>query len=168
MGATLLEDIADLVSLLDRTLGGFRARAERVAAAFRDGSFAYLLVSRPQVSRVSDALNFEAELERQGLLGDALVLNCCVEATHAVASEADRLASLAALRQSAGLRDELANQVARAVADHDAMVRAEREASDVLLTGSRTVRRQLIRLPVFPAGVVAARELGELARRLEG
>jgi anion-transporting ArsA/GET3 family ATPase len=165
MGATLLEDLAEILSLLDRSLGGFRERAERVAAAFRDGTFAYVLVSRPQPSRVNDVLHFEAELARQGLAGDALVLNCSVDARHPSAS-GDRSLGIAALRQSSGLPEELVNAVLRAVDEHDAAVRAERASSQVLLEASSTAARELLRLPAFPSGVVGASELVELATRM--
>lgn len=168
IGATLLEDIADLLSALDRTLGGFRTRAERVAAAFRDGSFAYVLVSRPQVSRVTDALNFEAELVRQGHSGDALLLNYCFEASHAAASAEQRVRALDALRADSGLPSALVDRIAHAAAAHDSAVRAERAATEVLLRGSSVARRQLVRLPVFSSGSIGAEELAAMAERLRG
>jgi anion-transporting ArsA/GET3 family ATPase len=166
MGATLLEDIADLLSLLNRTLGGFRERAERVAASFRDGTFAYLLVSRPQLSRITDALHFEAELEGQGLRGDALLLNCSLEATYRSVSAEQRTRHLEALRAQAALAGELVDRVALAVADHDTLVRIERAATDQLPPQSSTGRRRLVRLPAFASGVVGAPELVEMAKRL--
>jgi anion-transporting ArsA/GET3 family ATPase len=74
-GAGMLEQLASLIAELNHLFGGFRERAERISAAFRDESFAYVLVIRPDRRAVDDAKYFVAALEEQQMRVDALVIN---------------------------------------------------------------------------------------------
>jgi hypothetical protein len=95
-----------------------------------------------------------------------LLLNCSLEATCPSVPAEQRVRDLAALRAQAALAGELVDRVAHAVADHDALVRIERAATDQLPPQSATGRRRLVHLPAFASGVVGAPELVEMAKRL--
>jgi anion-transporting ArsA/GET3 family ATPase len=74
-GAGLLEQVATLIVELNAIFGGFGERARSVAAAFRDPSFAYVLVTRPVPGAVADTCYFGEELAARGLRADAIVVN---------------------------------------------------------------------------------------------
>lgn len=74
-GAGLLEQVATLIVELNAIFGGFGERARSVAAAFRDPSFAYVLVTRPVPGAVADTCYFGEELSSRGLRADAIVVN---------------------------------------------------------------------------------------------
>ncbi len=74
-GAGLLEQVATLIVELNAIFGGFGERARSVAAAFRDPSFAYVLVTRPVPGAVADTCYFGEELAARGLRADAVVVN---------------------------------------------------------------------------------------------
>lgn len=148
LGAPMLEDIAELIYLLDQTLGGFRARAERVSAAFRTQGFAYVLVSRPLVSVVADTLQFERELSRQGLTADGVIINCC---TRPGPAGPDQDAGVRALRES-GADPALLEKIERVAEAHARVVRAEASAARPLDERFARLGKRLVRLPQFPGG----------------
>jgi anion-transporting ArsA/GET3 family ATPase len=155
MGAPMLEDIAELIFLLDRTLGGFRERAERVAAAFRTSGFAYVLVSRPLVSVVADTLHFEQELQREGLSADAVVVNC---SSSPALEGSERDAALEGVRQS-GESPALLHKLQRAAEEQARVADAEAKASAPLDQRFAALGKRLVRLPTFAAGVLSERDI---------
>lgn len=161
MGASMLEQLAELISELDRVFGGFRKRAQRIAAAFGEPHFGYVLVSRPSASAVAETLHFERALKERGLAGDAIVLNCVHPP---LPEQADR--ALAALHTE--LDAGLLAHVERALSEHRLAVDAQRATLRPLLAESRAAGRQLVALPAIPSGVLGTRELGIMAEHLKG
>jgi anion-transporting ArsA/GET3 family ATPase len=74
-GAGTLEQVATLLVELSAIFGGFSERAQRVAAAFRDPSVGFVLVARPAVVALEDAVYFAKALRERQMRADALVLN---------------------------------------------------------------------------------------------
>lgn len=74
-GQGFLERLAEFVTEVNQLFGGFKERASRVALAFRRPEFAYLLVSTPEPSPLSEAAFFAERLEKLGMRADALVVN---------------------------------------------------------------------------------------------
>jgi anion-transporting ArsA/GET3 family ATPase len=76
-GRELLTDLSEFLADLNGLFGGFRARAERVAAAFRGDGFGFVLVSTPGGSPSEEALRLAARLASDGMALDAFVVNRC-------------------------------------------------------------------------------------------
>lgn len=74
-GAGLLEQVATLIAELNSIFGGFGERARTVAAAFREPTFAYVLVTRPALGAIADTCYFGEALAERGLTADAIVVN---------------------------------------------------------------------------------------------
>lgn len=159
LGASMLEDLATLVAELNRAIGGLRERAGRVSVAFRDPSFAYVLVSRPVPSAVEDTLFFEAELGRRGLRADGVVLNCCRSV-----GNTQTAASLDALNDV--LQPALLAKVQKAHAQHRSRVGAEVTAIETLERNSKALSQRGVRLAAYPSAALGATELAEMASTL--
>jgi anion-transporting ArsA/GET3 family ATPase len=74
-GGGFLEQMAGLITELNDLFGGFRERATQVAAAFRGGEFAYVIVTTPAPMAIREAMFFAERLEQQGMRKDAFVIN---------------------------------------------------------------------------------------------
>jgi anion-transporting ArsA/GET3 family ATPase len=74
-GAGLLEQVATLIAELNSIFGGFGDRARTVAAAFREPTFAYVLVTRPALGAIADTCYFGEALAERALTADAIVVN---------------------------------------------------------------------------------------------
>jgi anion-transporting ArsA/GET3 family ATPase len=169
MGASMLEQLAELVGELDRVLGGLRSRAERVRAAFRDPSFAYVLVSRPNHAALADTLHFERELERQGLLGDAVVLNGVKPPLASAADSAERAAGLrevTTLLDSGPPDSRLYGAVRAALSEYDEAAAVQRQALSDFWQRSQVRERAVVGLPWLPRGPLGTAELRLMAEYL--
>jgi anion-transporting ArsA/GET3 family ATPase len=74
-GRGFLERLSEFVSELNQLFGGFRERAERVAAAFRRPEFAYLVAASPAPGALDEAAFFVERLTRLGLRASGLIIN---------------------------------------------------------------------------------------------
>lgn len=74
-GRGFLERLSEFVSELNQLFGGFRERAEKVAAAFRRPDFAYLLAASPAPGALDEAGFFAERLTRLGLRASGLIVN---------------------------------------------------------------------------------------------
>jgi anion-transporting ArsA/GET3 family ATPase len=159
-GAGLLEQVATLIVELNAIFGGFGERARHVADAFRDPSFAYVLVTRPVLGAVADTCYFGEALAQRGLRADAIVVNKVHSALPAL--------SPTALREALSPRfgAELTARVQRA--GEIRSQRAAREAS-VVAGLQRTIalsRVPQVHLPAVAGGVSNLDHLAGLAAML--
>lgn len=156
-GAGLLEQVATLIVELNAIFGGFGERARHVAEAFRDPSFAYVLVTRPVLGAVADTCYFGEALAQRGLHADAIVVNKVHEGLPPLgANELDDILS-------PPLAAELARKVRRA--GEILNQRAAREAN-VVAGLQRTValsRVPRVHLPAVAGGVSNLDHLADLA-----
>jgi anion-transporting ArsA/GET3 family ATPase len=74
-GRGFLERLSEFVSEVNQLFGGFRERAERVAAAFRRPEFAYLLAATAAPAALDEAAFFAERLARLGLSGNGMIVN---------------------------------------------------------------------------------------------
>jgi len=159
-GGGFLEQMAELISDLNDLFGGFRERAERVAAAFRGPDVAYVMVTSPAPLAIREVAYFAERLRDSGMRSDAFVLNRLhqMPPSRPTEDEIDR----AIARHSVNLGDEAARRIARAVdeerelATRDAQHLVELEQIRNTLSVSAT---PLIRLPALPSDVHDVRTL---------
>lgn len=159
-GAGLLEQVATLIVELNAIFGGFGERARTVAAAFRDPSFAYVLVTRPVPGAVADTCYFGEELATRGLRADAIVVNKVHSSLHG--AEVQRVRA----ELDSWLGADLAGRV------HEASVirgqSAEREVAMIAsLNRTQALSRvSQVHLPAVAGGVSNLEHLAALATLL--
>lgn len=159
-GAGLLEQVATLIVELNSIFGGFGERARTVAAAFRDPSFAYVLVTRPVPGAVADTCYFGEELATRGLRADAIVVNKVHSSLHG--AEVQRVRA----ELDSWLGADLAGRVQEASAIRGQ--RAEREVAMIASlnrTGALS-RVSQVHLPAVAGGVSNLEHLAALATLL--
>lgn len=159
-GAGLLEQVATLIVELNVIFGGFGERARTVAAAFRDPSFAYVLVTRPVPGAVADTCYFGEELATRGLRADAIVVNKLHSSLHGADTQRVRA------ELDSWLGADLATRVQAASAIRGQ--RAEREAAMVAsLNRTQALSRVgQVHLPAVAGGVSNLEHLAALATLL--
>lgn len=74
-GSGFLEQIAAFISEINALFGGWRKRADAVAAALRGPDVAYVLVTTPDPLCVREVLYFADRLRQQQMRRDAFVVN---------------------------------------------------------------------------------------------
>lgn len=159
-GAGFLEQLAELINDLNDLFGGFRERAERVAAAFRGPDVAYVMVTSPAPLAIREVAYFAERLRDSGMRSDAFVLNRLHQMPHARPSEDEIRNALArhsvTLGADAPLRIVRAVEEERELATHDAqhVVELERIRDQLSVSGT-----PLIRLPALPSDVHDVRTL---------
>jgi anion-transporting ArsA/GET3 family ATPase len=153
-GGGFLEQMAELISDLNDRFGGFRERAERVAAAFRGSDVAYVMVTSPAPLAIREVAYFAERLKDSGMRSDAFVLNRLHQMPPSRPTEEE--VGRAILRHSVTLGDDAARRIVRAVdeerelATRDARHVVELEQIRKTLSASGT---PLIRLPALPSDV---------------
>lgn len=159
-GAGLLEQVATLIVELNAIFGGFGERARSVAAAFRDPSFAYLLVTRPVAGAIADTCYFGQELALRGLRADAVVVN----KVHASLPAAEP--SLVLSELSPWLGGELAARVGQASNIRGQRVARETSTLSELLKTRALAHVAHVHLPAVAGGVSRLEHLASLAALL--
>ncbi len=157
-GAGTLEQVATLLVELSAIFGGFSDRAERVAAAFRDPSFGFVLVARPAVVALEDAVYFAKALRERQMRADALVLN----RTHRVPSDPE--AGLAELRPL--LPPELHAHVGQALTRVQELALEEQRRLVTLANDPELSVCPRWQLPVIAGGVSNLEQLARLTDAL--
>lgn len=161
-GAGLLEQLATLIGELNSIFGGFGQRARLVADAFRDPSFAFVLVTRPARAAIDDTLAFGEALRSRELTVDAVVVNK-VHKLDASSPDAQALETLAM-----ALGSNLSARVERAVDARRQQVTEERRIT-TLLQANRLLRSAThLLLPAVAGGVSNVGQLTLLAAALGG
>jgi anion-transporting ArsA/GET3 family ATPase len=153
-GTGFLEQMAELISDLNDLFGGFRERAERVAAAFRGPDVAYVMVTSPAPLAIREVAYFAERLRDSGMRSDAFVLNRLHQMPHARPAADDIRSAIA--RHSISLETDAPARIVQAVeeehelATHDAqhVVELERIRQQLAVSGT-----PLIRLPALPSDV---------------
>jgi anion-transporting ArsA/GET3 family ATPase len=159
-GAGLLEQLATLIGELNAIFGGFGQRARIVADAFRDPSFAFVLITRPARAAVEDTLMFGEALRSRGLRVDAVVMNK-VHALDAPVSDVQATEAVDAVLGS-GLRE----RVSRAVQARAQQVAEERRFTTALQGGTALRSATHLSLPAVAGGVSNVDQLTTLAATL--
>jgi anion-transporting ArsA/GET3 family ATPase len=156
-GAGLLEQLATLIGELNVIFGGFGQRARIVADAFRDPSFAFVLVTRPARAAVDDTLIFGEALRSRGLKVDAVVLT----KGHSMKAPLTEAASTEAIDGVWGAG--LLERIARAVLARAQQVNEERRFTTALQTGNPFISATQVSLPAVAGGVSNVDQLTTLA-----
>jgi anion-transporting ArsA/GET3 family ATPase len=156
-GAGTLEQVATLLWELSAILGGMGERAERVDQAFRDPSFAYVLVTRPVVSAIDDALFFSAALAERDMSADMLVVN----RVHSAPTRERAARGLDEL--SAHLEPGVLQRVAEVVEIELGRVERERKLLGRLDGDATLARSPKMTLPALAGGVTDLAGLSVLA-----
>lgn len=172
-GRGFLERLAEFVNELNQLFGGFKERAQRVATAFRDPKFAYLLVATGAHPPLSDAAFFAERLERLGMRADGLVINRVLppggaepelDSVRAVLGHLGEEASVPATSPS-----DLAERVLAAYRAERALAELERRIMEEFLSGDGPLARGRMALhvevPAFPESVHDVAALAGVARR---
>lgn len=159
-GGGFLEQMAELISDLNDLFGGFRERAQRVAAAFRGDDVAYVMVTSPAPLAIREVRYFAERLRDSGMRSDAFVLNRVHHMPPGNATEEDVRRAIArhalALGADAPARIVKAFGEEKELAAHDALHVAELEDIRARLSTSGA---PLIRLPALPSDVHDVRTL---------
>jgi anion-transporting ArsA/GET3 family ATPase len=166
-GQGFLERLAEFVTEVNQLFGGFKERARRVAQAFRQPEFAYLLVATPQTPPLSEAAFFAERLQRLGMRANALVVNRVLPPDGPEPSLTELRASLAA-RGDTGSSD-LAERVLAAHRAERARAELERRTLEIFSTdtaalGPRQIPLQ-VEVPSFPESIHDVAALTAVARR---
>jgi anion-transporting ArsA/GET3 family ATPase len=74
-GAGFLEQVASFITEINTVFGGWKKRADAVAAALRGPDVAYVLVTTPDPLSVREVRFFAERLKEQGMRRDAFVVN---------------------------------------------------------------------------------------------
>jgi anion-transporting ArsA/GET3 family ATPase len=159
-GGGFLEQMAELISDLNDLFGGFRERAERVAAAFRGSDVAYVMVTSPAPLAIREVAYFAERLRDSGMRSDAFVLNRLHQMPPSRPTE-DQVQG-AIERHGVNLSADAPARVLRAVEEErelatlDSMHVQELEQIRTKLSASGA---PLIRLPALPSDVHDVRTL---------
>lgn len=159
-GAGLLEQLATLIGELNAIFGGFGQRARMVADAFRDPSFAFLLVTRPARAAIDDTLAFGEALRTRSLKVDAVVVN----KVHALGEDTGDRDTIDALDRVLG--PSLRTRVERAVDARRQQVTEERRFTTLLQANRALSQATHLELPAIAGGVSNVHQLTTLAATL--
>jgi anion-transporting ArsA/GET3 family ATPase len=159
-GAGLLEQLATLIGELNSIFGGFAQRARVVNEAFRDPSFAFVLVTRPARAAIDDTRAFGEALESRGLRVDAVVIN----KVHSLAVSAEDQPTSETL--DALLGPGLRKRVERAVSARGQQVASERRFTTALQASRPLSSATHLMLPAVAGGVSNVDQLTTLAQAL--
>jgi anion-transporting ArsA/GET3 family ATPase len=163
-GGGFLEQMAELISDLNDLFGGFRERAQRVAAAFRGPEVAYVMITSPAPLAIREVAYFAERLLESGMRSDAFVLNRVHQMPPSRPSEQEVGEAIArhtlALAADAPARILRAVDEERELATRDASHVAELEEIRSRLSVNAT---PLIRLPALPSDVHDVRTLVGIA-----
>jgi anion-transporting ArsA/GET3 family ATPase len=99
-GGGFLEQVAAFMTEINELFGGWRKRADAVAADLRGPDVAYVLVTTPDPLAIREALFFAERLEQQGMRRDAVVVN----RIHPTYGELPGEAAIAAAVAESGLK----------------------------------------------------------------
>jgi anion-transporting ArsA/GET3 family ATPase len=123
-GGGFLEQVAAFMTEINELFGGWRKRADAVAAELRGPDVAYVLVTTPDPLAIREALFFAERLEAQGMKRDALVVN----RVHPTYGDLPDPAAIAAALAAAGvaMRDDAPERLRRAAADESRQGRMDR------------------------------------------
>jgi hypothetical protein len=159
-GGGFLEQMAELISDLNDLFGGFRERAERVAAAFRGPDVAYVMVTSPAPLAIKEIEYFVERLRDSGMRSDAFVLNRVHAMPPSRPTEDEVRRAIA--RHAIALGDDAPARIIRAIDEERALATQDaRHAAEVEDIRARLSSggAPLIRLPALPSDVHDVRTL---------
>jgi anion-transporting ArsA/GET3 family ATPase len=160
-GSETLEQVATLLWELRGIFGGLGQRAERLANAFRDPSFAYVMVSRPAREALGDAAAFARELNERSMSPELLIVN----RVHEVLEEREARLALERLETLAG--PELASSISQAAVAHLLLVESEQSRIREARSEPALMNIPHWQLPSIAGGVRGLDDLANLADQLE-
>ncbi|HVU01716.1 MAG TPA: ArsA-related P-loop ATPase [Polyangiaceae bacterium] len=159
-GGGFLEQIAEVIADLNDLFGGFRERAARVSAAFRDRTVAYVLVTSAAPLAIAEIAYFAERLAEHGMRGDGFVVNRLHVAPAARASLEDVERSIAAHDVALGpggadrVLVAMREEFALAEADQKHLEELERVRRKLGVTGSPLVRVRALPTDVHDVGTL--------------
>jgi len=161
-GGGFLEQVAGFISEMNALFGGWKQRADAVAAALRGGDVAYVLVTTPDTLAIREVIYFADRLRKEGMRPDAFVVNR-VNPKLPLEDAAVR-AELAALGFDAG--DGLAAKCSEAL--HDASRHAKLDRIHMLSLDPTIddLGVATVNVPTFARDVYDLEALSEISRRL--
>ncbi len=163
-GGDFLEQMAQFVTELNDLFGGFKERAQQVAAALRSPDVAFVLVTSPSPMAIQEVLFFSNRLEEQGMPRDAFVVNRLHTATPAAAADEATVARAVA-DLAVQIDDDAPARLLRAVADEGRQARldaAHLHRLDEALRHASPAPLQ-VRVPALPYDVHDLRTLAQVA-----
>lgn len=162
-GAAFLTEVAEFITGFEALFGGFRERAEAVAASLRGDDVAFLVVTSPAPMAVDEALFFDARLAEMQVRRHAFVVN----QVRPLRPEPDATSDALGARAAEVLPDDL--DPARAVrwmrrAFDDEQVEAQRDRSEITrLHDAHQGSVPIVEVPIFERDVHHLADLARLA-----
>lgn len=86
-GSSMLSEMADLISLMNQLLGGFKQRAHDLSDIMKSPDFGYILVTSPDAAVVADVQELARAMKQRGFQLSALICNRVCPGGVAVASD---------------------------------------------------------------------------------
>ncbi|HJK98323.1 MAG TPA: ArsA-related P-loop ATPase [Polyangiaceae bacterium LLY-WYZ-14_1] len=165
-GSDFLADLAEFVTGFESLFGGFKARAEAVAADLRGDDVAFLVVTSPAALAVDEAIFFDERLAELGIRRHAFVVNAVRPLLPEPRETSAELARLAAEALSPevlppGLDAKRTVRLLRRAFD-DERLEATRDRGEI--DRLRRARGQDVRVVEIPAFEDEVHDLGALAR----
>ncbi|MFW6087019.1 MAG: ArsA family ATPase [Myxococcota bacterium] len=167
-GIGFLEQVAEFVTGINELFGGFRDRANAVAADLRGEDVAFVIVTSPSPLNVEEAVFFDQRLREAGMAIDAFVLNN----VHPLLPEPNATdeALRAELAQALGEDvdvDRAFGRMQQALDDERVLAVADRIEAERLQAQAGDASR-FVQVPAFEEDVHDLTALARVARYLTG
>lgn len=124
-GAEVLQDLAEFMGSFQGMYGGFKARAATVRALLADPQVGFVLTSSPSPRSVDETLFFHARLQAERMPIAGVVANRVTPELWGTGPLPDAADLEAALAAREGPDGSLAARLARTLAEHEVMARAD-------------------------------------------
>ncbi len=155
-GGGFLEQVAAFISEMNALFGGWKKRADAVAAALRGPDVAYVLVTTPDPLAVREVVFFAERLQKEGMHPDAFVINRV--SPEFPASDPRMREELAAL----GLSSDTSEKCAAALGDAHRQGKLDR-LHLFALEGVAAEHTRTVMVPAFAADVYDLGALSEIS-----
>ncbi|MEZ4444755.1 MAG: ArsA-related P-loop ATPase [Polyangiaceae bacterium] len=163
-GGGFLEQVATFITEMNDLFGGWRARADEVAAALRGPDVGYVLVTSPQPMSIREVLFFAERLSQQDMQADAYVVNRTHRFEDGEVTEA--AVSVAAEHLQLSLKPDAPSRVLRAVEQQRRLAELDRlhlYALDEAFPAAGGVPPAMVEVPDFPGDIHSVRRLAWVA-----
>lgn len=160
-GGGFLEQVAAFITEMNSLFGGWKRRADEVAATLRDPEVGYVLVTTPDPLAIREVTYFAERLLAEKMRPDAFVVN----RVHPSFPQADADAAAAALRlvSSSDSAARLRAALDAALVDAHGQGRLDRLHLFALETAREESGAPAVFVPTFAADVYDLEALGEIA-----
>ena len=162
-GGGFLEQVAAFITEMNSLFGGWKQRADAVAAALRGPDVAYVLVTTPDPLAVREVAYFAERLRKEGMTPDAFVVNRVNPAfpleDPGIAADAEKLGPLSGGALGARAAHALRDASRQGKLDRIHLLALEGVASDETTT---------VLVPAYASDVYDLDALSEISRVLAG